>query len=77
MGSERSVVAVTMNGRWGKDGGETVQKLQGREAEHRAAGGIGPRRDVEHLVGAAADEVEATQGERRPGAISDQALEAT
>jgi len=61
---------------WMKDGGETVQKLEGREAERRSAGGIKPWQEVENLVGAAVDEVEATQGERGPGAVADQALEA-
>jgi len=76
IGYEDPVVAVAMNPGRGKDGGETVQELQRREAERRSAVQIGPRQNVEHLVGAVANEVEAAKGERGPGAISDQALEA-
>jgi len=76
IGSEDPVVAVSVNPGRGKDGGETVQELEGGEAERSASGGIGPWQNVEHLVGSAADEVEALEGERRPGAVADQALEA-
>jgi hypothetical protein len=65
-----------MNAGRGKEGGETVQELEGGEAERGAAGGVGPWQNVEHLVGSAADEVEALEGKRRPGAVADQALEA-
>ena len=40
-----------------EDLGEAIQELEGGEAERGAAGGIGPREEVEDLVGAAADEV--------------------
>jgi hypothetical protein len=70
------MVAVAVDAGWGKDGGETVEELQGREAERGAAREIRGREDVEHLVGAAADEVKAAQSERGPGAVADQALEA-
>ena len=70
------MVAVSMNAGWGNEGGQAIQQLQGREAERRAAGQIGPRQNVEHLVGASTDEVKAVEGERGPGAITDQALEA-
>jgi hypothetical protein len=65
-----------MNPGWGKDGGETVEELEGGEAERGAAREIRGREDVEHLVGTSTDEVKAAQGERRPGAVADQALEA-
>lgn len=45
----------------GKEGGETVQELQGRDPEPGATGWIGRGEDVEDLVGASADEVEALQ----------------
>lgn len=76
IGSERPVVAVAMNPGWGKDGGETIQELEGREAERGATREIRGREDVEHLVGASTDEVKAVQGERRPGTVADQAFEA-
>ena len=76
IGSERPMVAVAMNPGWGKDGGETIQELEGREAVRGAAREIRGREDVEHLVGAADDEVEAVEGEGRPGTVADQALEA-
>ncbi len=44
------MVAVAMNPGWGKDGGETIQELEGREAERGAAREIRGREDVEHLT---------------------------
>ena len=61
---------------WGKECGEAVQELQGRQAQCRAAGGIGCGEDVADLVGAAADEMEPLDREGRPGAVPDQALKA-
>jgi len=62
IGCEDPVVAVSVNPGRGENGGETVQKLQGREPEGSASGQVGPRQNVEHLVGTPTDEVEATQG---------------
>ena len=76
IGSEDAVVAVAMNPGWGKDGGETIQKLEGREAERGAAREIRSREDGEHLVGAATDEVKPLESEGGPGTVADQALEA-
>jgi hypothetical protein len=67
---------MTMNPGRGNEGGETVQKLQSREAECRASGWIRPRQNVEHLVGTPTDEVEATQGERQPGTVANEAFAA-
>jgi hypothetical protein len=58
------------------DGGETIQELEGREAERGAAREIRGREDVEHLVGAATDEVKPLESEGRSGTVADQALEA-
>ena len=61
------MVAVAVNAGWGEDLGESVQELESGETKGGAAGEVGPREEVEDLVGAAADEVEAVEGERRPG----------
>jgi hypothetical protein len=53
-----------------------IQKLQGGEPEGGTASEIGPREAVEDLVGTTADQVEAFEGERWPGAIPDETLEA-
>jgi hypothetical protein len=62
IGETRALLGVASTGRcWFScfNGGETVQELEGGEAERGAAGGIGPWQNVEHLVGSADDEVEA------------------
>ena len=41
IGSEGSMVAVPVNAWRGKDGGEAVEELEGREAERRATGRVG------------------------------------
>ena len=66
IGREGPMVAVAVNARWGKDVGEAIQELQGRESEGGTAAGIGLGKAVEDLVGAAADQVEAFEGSRRP-----------
>jgi hypothetical protein len=58
-----------------KDRGQPVQELQGGEAERGAARGIRRGEDVEDLVGTVADEMEAIEGKRWPGAIPDEPLE--
>jgi hypothetical protein len=70
------MVAVAVDPGWGKDGGQTVQKLQGRKPEGGAARWIGRGKDVEDLVGASADEVQPFQREGRPCTVADQAFEA-
>lgn len=75
IGGEDAVVAVAVDPGWGKDRGEAIEELQGREAERGAAGRVGPREEVEDLVGAAADEVEAVERERRPCTVSDEAFQ--
>ena len=70
------MVAMAVDAGWREDGGEAVEELQGREPEGGTAGEVGPREEVEDLVGAAADEVESVQGEGTPGTIPDEAFEA-
>jgi hypothetical protein len=60
-----------------EDLGQAVEQLQGREPEGCTAREIRGWEDVEHLVGTSTDEVEAVESEGGPGAISDQALEAS
>ena len=69
------MVAVAVDAGWREDRGQPVEELQGREPEGGTAGGIGPREEVEDLVGAAADEVEAIEGKRWPRTIPDEAFE--
>jgi hypothetical protein len=64
------VITVAVDVGWGEDGGRAVQKLQGREPEGGADGGIGLLQKVEDLVGAAADEVEAVEGKGAPRAVA-------
>ena len=54
-----------------------VQELESREPEGGTARGIGPREQIEDLVGAVADQVETVEGERGPGAIPDEPFEAS
>ena len=70
------MVAVTVDAGWRKDPGQAIQELESRETQGSAAGGIGFRQEVEYLVGTVADRVEAVEGEGRPGAGSDEPLEA-
>jgi hypothetical protein len=46
------------------------------ETQRGAAGQVGPREEVEDLIGAAADEVESVEGKGGPGTIPDETLEA-
>ncbi len=70
------MITVAVDAGRGEEGGKAVQKLQGREPEGGAAGGIGLLQKVEDLVGAAADEVEAVEGEGAPRAVANEAFEA-
>jgi hypothetical protein len=56
----------------GKDGGETIQELESREAQRGPTGGIGFRQDVENLVRAIADQVEPFESKRWSGTIPNQ-----
>ena len=58
-----------------EDRGETVQELEGREAQRGAAGRVRFWQDIEDLVGAAIDQVEAFEGKRPSGAITNEPLE--
>jgi hypothetical protein len=69
------MVAVPVDSGWGKDGGEAVQELEGRETERGTAGGIRFGEQVENLVGAAVDEVKTIESKGRPGTITDEAFE--
>ena len=51
--------------------GQPVQELESREPEGGTARGIGPRKQIEDLVGATVDKVETIESEKRPGAIPD------
>ena len=76
VGGEDAVVAVAVDPGWGREVGETVQELQGGQVGGGATGGIGGGKDVEDLVGALADEVEAVESEGWPSAEPNQTLEA-
>ena len=76
IGGKDPVVTVTVDAGWREDGGQPIQKLQSRETQGRAASGVGLGQDVEDLVRAAADQVEAFEGEGWPGAITDEPLQA-
>jgi hypothetical protein len=76
VGGEDPVVAVAMDARRGENLGQAIQELEGRKAQRGATGQVGPREEVEDLVGATVDEVETVEGERRPGTIADEAFEA-
>ena len=52
------------------------RQLQGREAAGGPTGRVWFRQDVEDLVGAAADEMEAVEGEGRPSTIANQPFQA-
>ena len=70
------MVPVAVDAGWGEDFGQPIQKLQSRETQGGAAGEVGPWKEVEDLVRAAADKVEPVEGKGGPGTIPDQALEA-
>ncbi|MFH1765896.1 MAG: hypothetical protein ABIF09_17045 [Gemmatimonadota bacterium] len=76
VGGKDPVVTVAVDPGWREDLGEAIQELQGREPEGGTAGGIGGGKDVEDLVGASVDEVEALQGKGGPGTVPDQRFEA-
>jgi hypothetical protein len=61
-----------MNSGRREDLGQPVQELESGEAEGGAAGGIGLRQDVENLIRAVADQVEAVEGEGRPSTVADE-----
>jgi hypothetical protein len=70
------VVVVTVDAGRREDLCQPVQELEGRETERGAAGQVGPREEVEDLVGTVADQVESVEGERRPSTMPDEPLEA-
>jgi hypothetical protein len=70
------MVAVTVDAGWREDLGQAVQELQGRETQRGVAGGVGLGKDVENLVGPAADQMEPFESEGRSRTIPDQPLEA-
>jgi hypothetical protein len=69
------VVAVAVDAGWGEDFDHPIEELQGRETQGGAAGQVRFRQDIEDLVGASINQVEAFEGEGPPGTIADQALE--
>jgi len=70
------VVAVAVDTGRGEDGGEPVQELEGGEAQGGAACQVGLGQEIENLVGAATDQVEAVEGEGRSGTVAYEPLEA-
>lgn len=66
------MVTVALEARGREDLGEPVQELESRETKSGAADEVGPREQVENLIGPAADEVEAVESERGPRTIADQ-----
>ena len=70
------MVTVAVEAGWREDLGQAVQELESRETEGGAAGQVGPREDVEDLVGTVADQVEAFEGEGGPGAVANESFEA-
>jgi hypothetical protein len=75
VGGEDPMVTVAVDAGWGEDVGQPIQKLQSRETQGGAAGEVGPRQDVEDLVGAVVDEVEAVEGKGGPGTVANDALQ--
>ncbi len=76
VGSEDAVVAVAVDSGWWEDFGQPIQELEGGEAKRGTAGQVGPRQEVEDLVGAVVDEMKAVEGKGGPGAVADQSFEA-
>mgnify|MGYP001820118228 CR=1 FL=1 len=70
------MVSVTVDAGWREDRGQAIQKLQGRETQGGPTGRVWFRQDVEDLVGAAADEMEAVEGKGRPSTIANQPFQA-
>ena len=68
--------AVTVAAGRGEDLGQAVQELQGRETQGGATGGVGPREEVEELIGVIVDQVESVESEGRPGTIPNEPFEA-
>ena len=56
------MIAVAVDSGWREDLGQPIQELEGGEAERGTAGQIGPPEEVQDLVKAADDEVEAVEG---------------
>ena len=71
IGGEDVVVTVAVDMGLGENLGQPVQELESREPEGGTARGIGPRKQIEDLVGATVDKVETIESEKRPGAIPD------
>jgi hypothetical protein len=72
LGGEDPVVTVTVDAGGRENLGQAVQELEGREAQGGAAGEVGLWEEVEDLVGAVGDKVEAVEGEGRPSAVADE-----
>jgi len=72
VGGEDAVVSVTVDAGRREDLGQPVQELERGEAEGGADGGIGLRQDMENLIRAVADQVEAVEGEGRLGTAADE-----
>jgi hypothetical protein len=69
------VVAVAVDTGRRENRGQAVQELESGKAEGGAARGIGLGEQVEDLVRAAADEVEAVEGKRPSGTIANESLQ--
>jgi hypothetical protein len=76
VGGEDAVVTVTVDTGWREEVGEAVKELESGETEGGTAGQVGPREQVENLVGTAVDEMKAVESEGGPGTIPDQPFEA-
>ena len=72
VGSKDPVVSMAVDAGWREDLGEAIQELESRETQGGAAGQVGPREQVEDLVGAVVDEMKAVESEGPPGAIPSQ-----
>jgi hypothetical protein len=70
------VITVAVDAGRGEDRGQAVQELESGETERGAASGVGLGEEVEDLVGTAANQVEAVEGERTPGTVAKEPLEA-
>jgi hypothetical protein len=75
VGGKDPVVTVAVNARWRKDLGQAVQEFESGETQGGAAGEVGPREEVEDLVGTVADQVEAIEGEGWTSTIPDQSFQ--
>ena len=82
MGCEHTVVAVAVHARWGHEGGEPLEKLQGGQDDLGAAVRCWSGKTVEESGlggcegGDAGEGVEAFEGEGRPGTVPDEPFEA-